>query len=99
MSARPEQRCLSVFLCARLAPAATANSPPVAGSNSPARAWRDRGILCGGGARRNAGHRFLQAPALAFKLQQIPVVHEAVEERNDDHRVAEQAGLVLEGPV
>ena len=48
---------------------------------------------------RNARRRFLQAPALPVKLQQVPVVHEPIEQWRDDHGVAEQAGPVVDRPA
>ena len=60
-------------------PAATSNSPTCGRVKLPHPRVAGRGMLCGGGARRNSRCGFLQAPALAFKLQEMAMVHEAVE--------------------
>ena len=51
------------------------------------------------GALRHSRRRLLQAPALAIKLEQVPVMQETVEERGDDDGVAEQARPVFDGAV
>ena len=72
--------------------------PPVATSNSSTRGrvklphlqtWRDGGTLPVRWTLGNSRRRFPQAPALSVKLQQMAVVHQPIEQRRDDHRVAE----------
>ena len=60
-------------------PAATSNFPTCGRVKLPHPRVAGRGMLGGGGARRNSRRGFLQPPALAFKLQEMPVVHEAVQ--------------------
>ena len=42
---------------------------------------------------------FLQAPALAFEVEQVAVMHEPVEERGDDDHVAQEPGPVVEWTI
>ena len=67
---------------------------------TPPLEWRrDGGTLRVRRALCNSRRRFLQAPALPFKLQQVAVVEQAIEQRRDDDRIAEQFGPVLERPI
>ena len=81
---------------------------PVATSNSPTRGrvklphlsrWRDKGTLPVRWVLGNSRCRFAQAPALPVKLQQVPVVHQPIQQRRDDHRVAEQPRPVVDRAV
>src|SRR6185437_6960190 len=64
--------------------------------------------LDSGGTRRSSGTSgalgkalggFFQAPALAFELEQMPVVHDAVEKRRDHDDVSQELPPVIYAPV
>ena len=80
-------------------PTATSTSPTRGHGKFPRLGDGTNGTLVGAGVLGNAGGGFLQPPALAVELQQVAVVHEAVEQRADHHHVAEQRGPVLETTV
>jgi hypothetical protein len=60
-------------------PAATSNSPTRGRVKLPHLRWRDGGTLLDGRALGNLRGSLLQTPALALELQQVSVVHQAVQ--------------------
>ena len=60
---------------------------------------RDDEKLVGGAAFRRAGRCFLEAPALAFKFQEMAVMHEPIKQWRHDDDVAKQACPVFDGSV
>jgi transposase len=81
---------------------------PVATPNSPTRGRVKLPHLKTAGGGRKLRHRsafclsgggFFEPPALALEAEQVSVVHDPIEERGDDHGVAEEAAPVVEGSV
>jgi hypothetical protein len=82
------------------APAATSNSP-TCGRVKLLHPEGDgtSGILGSGSPAGNPCRCFLQPPALALELEEVAVMHQAVEERGDQDDVAEQLAPVIERAV